>query len=169
MWVRTKDSETASSYSAGFLQGGSWRWPIGSETTSSGSRLLHVLSWARVRTTDIRNRQLWGKRPCLSNLAFQNKFLIHSGGLIFDPVMPRERWMTLLVCPRAVSLVFMSLPGSEIFRSSLPTPFIWSLYNQNQKGPLGSHSWNSSPGTNSWNPSSVGGKLPDFCKILPPG
>lgn len=90
-------------------------------------------------------------------------------GLMFDPVMPRERWMTLFVCPSAVSLVFMSLPASGIFRPSLPSLFVWSLYKQNLEGPPGPYSWNPSPGTNSWNPSSVGRKILDFCKTLPPG
>lgn len=125
-----------------------------------------ILSWARVRTTDIRRRQLWDKRSCLSNFASQNKSVIHSGGLIFDPVMSREEVNDSRRLSKIASLVFMPLPGLGIFRSSLPTLFIWSLYNQNRERRSGSQSWNPPTGTNSWNQSSVGGKIPDFVRFF---
>lgn len=147
---------------------------LAQETTSSGSRSLHgsnetsVLSWAKVRTT-MSGKATLGQEAMFIKLCLWNKSLIDSGGLIAGRVMPREE-VNDSHCLSKSSV--LGLPVSAelgIFRSSLPTLFIWSLYNENQERPPGSHSWNPSPGTNSWNLSSVGGKLPGFCKILPPG
>ena len=81
--------------------------------------------------------------------------------------------MTFFVCPRVVSLVSVSLSGLGIFGSILPTQFIWSLYNQNQRGlwlhTAAAHLQEETVGSHPRSHLQLEGNLQIFVRFLPLG
>ena len=129
-----------------------------------------ILSRAGITIQGCQKKPTWGQKATFIKFCLLEQI---SSPLNWVNIWPnwaqgRGEWLSMF-CPRVVSLVCVSLTRLRIFRSSLSTLSIWSLYDQNREGPPGSLSWNPSPGTNSWNPSAVGRKLLDFYKILPSG